>query len=213
MTEAMTRGVPLSSTAKLRKFGNIMKQQSKEFFKDLCIAISGITLAFLLTGALLVCIMLGSCTKRIYVPVEHSRIEYRDADTTKFTSLINELRERLSQKESHKESLMHKEKETVTLNEKGDTTKHDHFIYISLESEERSEYERTIESQKDSITKLNAALNSVKVDSIPIPYPVERKLTGWERTKMDFGGMFLGGLIAVVVSAVIVWIVKRKRRK
>lgn len=54
-----------------------------------------------------------------------------------------------------------------------------------------------------------------KVDSVYIrePYPIERKLTKWEQTKMDFGGMFLGGLIAVLVAAVIVWIVKRKRRK
>ena len=54
-----------------------------------------------------------------------------------------------------------------------------------------------------------------KTDSVKVrePYPVERELTKWEQTKMDFGGMFLGGLIAVVVSAVILWIVKRKRRK
>ena len=54
-----------------------------------------------------------------------------------------------------------------------------------------------------------------KTDSVRVrePYPVERELTKWEQVKMDFGGMFLGGLIAVVVAAVIVWIVKRKRRK
>ena len=54
-----------------------------------------------------------------------------------------------------------------------------------------------------------------KTDSVRVrePYPVERELTKWEQTKMDFGGMVLGGLIAVGVAAVIVWIVKRKRRK
>lgn len=54
-----------------------------------------------------------------------------------------------------------------------------------------------------------------KTDSVMVrePYPVERELTKWEQTKMDFGGIFLGGLIAVGVAAVIVWIVKRKRRK
>ncbi len=59
-------------------------------------------------------------------------------------------------------------------------------------------------------TVYNAKTDSVRVRE---PYPVERELTKWEQTQMDFGGMFLGGLIAVVVSAVIVWIVKRKRRK
>lgn len=170
-------------------------------------------LAFLCTVALLaILILAGGCSRKVYVPMEHTRIEYRDADTTKFTSLINELRERLSQKESRRESLMHKEKETVTLNEKGDTTKHDHFIYISLESEERSEYERTIESQQDSITKLNAALNSVKVDSIPIPYPVERPLSKWEQAKMDFGGIAIGGVIVIICIAV-VWLIRKFKFK
>lgn len=59
-------------------------------------------------------------------------------------------------------------------------------------------------------TVYQAMVDSVNVS---VPYPVERPLTKWEQTKMDFGGMFLGGLIAVVVAAVIVWIVKRKRRK
>lgn len=59
-------------------------------------------------------------------------------------------------------------------------------------------------------TVYNAKTDSVRVRE---PYPVERELTKWEQTKMDFGGMFLGGLIAVGVAAVIVWIVKRKRRK
>lgn len=53
-----------------------------------------------------------------------------------------------------------------------------------------------------------------KTDSVRVrePYPVERELTKWEQTKMDFGGIFLGGLCAVAVLAVAVWIIKRKRR-
>lgn len=158
-------------------------------------------------------IFLSGCTRTIYTPVETVHTEYRYADTTRFTSLINELRERLSQKESRRESLTHKEKETVTLNEKGDTTKRDRLVFISLESQERSEYERTIESQQDSIAELNAALSSVKVDSVQVPYPVERKLSRWEQTKQDIGGMAIGAVIVAVIAAVLVWIVKRKRRR
>lgn len=59
-------------------------------------------------------------------------------------------------------------------------------------------------------TVYQAVTDSVKV---PVPYPVERPLSKWERTKMDFGGMFLGGMVAAVIAAVVIWIVKRKRRK
>lgn len=74
-------------------------------------------------------------------------------------------------------------------------------------------------TKKDSreIARLQSlvdSLRAVKRDSVdrPVPYPVERKLTRWEQTKQDVGGMFLGGMVAAVVFAVLAWIVKRKRR-
>lgn len=44
-----------------------------------------------------------------------------------------------------------------------------------------------------------------------IPYPVERELTRWERAKMDFGGMAIGAVAAVVCVAVVWLVIKRKR--
>ncbi len=48
-------------------------------------------------------------------------------------------------------------------------------------------------------------------DTIRIPYPVERNLTKWEQTKMDFGGIAIGAIIAVVCIAV-VWLIKKFRK-
>lgn len=45
-------------------------------------------------------------------------------------------------------------------------------------------------------------------DTIRVPYPVERRLSKWERTKMDFGGMALGVMAAIVCVAVI-WLIKK----
>ena len=50
-----------------------------------------------------------------------------------------------------------------------------------------------------------------RTDSIPVPYPVERKLSRWEQTKMDFGGMAIGA-VAVVICAAVVWLVKKFRK-
>lgn len=47
-----------------------------------------------------------------------------------------------------------------------------------------------------------------RCDTIRVPYPVERQLSKWERTKMDFGGMALGAMI-VVVCAAVVWLIKK----
>lgn len=46
-------------------------------------------------------------------------------------------------------------------------------------------------------------------DSVPVPYPVERELSKWEQTKMDFGGFALGG-IAVALCIAVVWLIKIK---
>lgn len=48
----------------------------------------------------------------------------------------------------------------------------------------------------------------VKTDSIAVPYPVERELTWWQQTKMDFGGMALGAVVVVLCVAV-VWLLKK----
>lgn len=46
---------------------------------------------------------------------------------------------------------------------------------------------------------------------IEVPYPVEKQLSGWEQTKMDFGGMAIGGVVIAVCIAVL-WLIKRFRK-
>lgn len=89
------------------------------------------------------------------------------------------------------------QRDSVAVVQKGDTV---------LITRYRDRYR--VKERTDTVYK--AKTDSVRVRE---PYPVERELTKWEQTQMDFGGMAIGGLIAVVVSAVIVWIVKRKRIK
>ena len=53
---------------------------------------------------------------------------------------------------------------------------------------------------------------SVRVDTLAVPYPVERKLTRWERVKMEAGGYaIVAGCAAVLVA--VGWMVYRIRRK
>lgn len=48
-------------------------------------------------------------------------------------------------------------------------------------------------------------------DTIREPYPVEKPLSWWQQTKMDFGGMALGGVLIALCFAV-VWLLKRFKR-
>lgn len=57
-------------------------------------------------------------------------------------------------------------------------------------------------------TVYQSAIDSVKVS---VPYPVERELSRWERTKMDFGGMAIGALVIALCVAV-AWLIKKLRK-
>lgn len=57
-------------------------------------------------------------------------------------------------------------------------------------------------------TVYQSAIDSVKIS---VPYPVERELSRWERTKMDFGGMAIGALVIALCVAV-AWLIKKFRK-
>ena len=56
--------------------------------------------------------------------------------------------------------------------------------------------------------------DSVKTDSVRVPYPVERKLNRWESLKMEVGGLAIGVLSVVVLGTIgyiIMWLVRKYR--
>lgn len=57
-------------------------------------------------------------------------------------------------------------------------------------------------------TVYQSAIDSVKIS---VPYPVERELSRWERTKMDFGGMAIGALV-IALCVVVAWLIKKFRK-
>lgn len=146
--------------------------------------------------------------------MESVRTEYRQADTTGLYSRIAKLFESRKEKEIKSDSFVDRTKELVVLNEKGDTTKHIKDHYIHLSSKERTELERVIAQKDSTIRELETKLSAVKTDSIPVPYPVEKKLSKWEQTKMELGGIAMGAVIALAIAlcVAVVWLIKKGRR-
>lgn len=50
-----------------------------------------------------------------------------------------------------------------------------------------------------------------RTDSVAVPYPVEHRLTRWEQTKMDFGGIAMGTTIIALCIAV-AWLIRKFRK-
>ena len=153
-------------------------------------------------------LLLTGCTSTRYVPGVSVRTEYVSENNAEQLDLIKSLIERLHQKERQVDSLIQSRNERLVLNDKGDTLRHDSETIVYRSSYREKELERIIESKTDSIRILLQKLESAKADSIPVPYPVERKLSKWEQTKIDYGGEAIVAL-AVVVIAAVVWLIRR----
>lgn len=162
-------------------------------------------------GLLILAMLFASCTRTVYEPVESVRTEYIKADTTGLYERMRSFFESIYRRDTSTDSVIDRSKETVVLKENGDTARHDkeRIVYVSSRREKELEHKL---SQRDSIIDaLRLQLASVKSDTIRIPYPVKRKLTRWEQTKMDFGGMAIGAF-AVAVSIAVIWLIKKFRK-
>lgn len=79
------------------------------------------------------------------------------------------------------------ERDSIYILDRGDTV----IVY-------RNRYIYRYINKTDTVYRL-------KVDSVQVPYEVEKQLTRWEQMKMDFGGWVLGVLIALIILFVIKW--------
>lgn len=155
-------------------------------------------LSFLVCGIITA---LCSCTRKIYVPVE-STVTRKDTVTHYISSTDSvTVTERIYEADTRYDSI------APILDSLGRVLGY-----------ERWHFRETTKKDEREITRLQSlvdSLRAVKRDSIdrPVPYPVERELTRWERTKQTVGGMAIGAVIAVTLAAVIIWIAKSRKKK
>ncbi|MDE6860946.1 MAG: hypothetical protein K2J65_11105 [Duncaniella sp.] len=154
-------------------------------------------------GLMVLAMLCVSCSPIKYVPVETVRTEYVEADTTGLYERMRSVFESMYRKETSSDSIIDRTKETVVLKENGDTARHDKERIVYVASHREKELEHMVQQQDSTIKALRLQLASVKSDSIPVPYPVEKELSRWEQTKMDFGGIAIVTFIAVVIVVIV----------
>lgn len=126
-------------------------------------------------------LLFGSCTRKVYVPQETVRTEYKDR-------VVENLRV---------DTVAMRDSVAVYVN--GDTVRITKF---------RDRWRTRIVERHDTCTV-------TKTDSVQVPVQVERKLTKWERTKMNAGGIaiWILGVAALGVLAWLAWLAYKKRRR
>ena len=139
-----------------------------------------------LIGTLILCIVAGILTSGCSPKVQYVPVE----SVTLRTDTIYSTKVRV-------DSVIFRD--SVSLVQRGDT------VFVT---KYRDRYR--VKERVDTVYQ--SMIDSVKVS---VPYPVERQLSKWEQTKMDFGGMAIGGIVALglAVVALAVWLIKIKRRR
>ena len=159
----------------------------------------------------LTALCLTSCSHRVYVPVQSIR-----------TDTIY-----MSRKDSvHvKDSLITRQ----VINIRDSVAIHDSIVIIKDEQGNIKEkliirYRDRWHATQDNLTlqrllahykASNDILRATRKERIEVPVPVERKLSRWEKLKMDVGGWAIGAMSTVllaVVGYVVVWLLKKYRR-
>ena len=75
-------------------------------------------------------------------------------------------------------------------------------------SEKKTVSSKDVDTKKEEKT----TKDSIKVDSIQVPYPVERNLTKWEKVKMDIGGITIGACVVILLLIMVGFISKVLRK-
>lgn len=88
------------------------------------------------------------------------------------------------------------QKDSVAFYIKGDTVYRDRFQIL----------------YKDKYNTIERTDTMIKVDSIRVPYPVERSLTKWERVKMSVGGATIV-IVGVALLVIIIWLIKAIKKR
>lgn len=192
---------------KLIKFYD-MTNFDKEIIDEWVKAFVSAVITFILF--LLMCAMCGCKTQ--YVPFETVRTEYKEADTTAIYNRLLRIVDSMRHKESQSDSVVDSSKEMVVVNLQGDTVKVEKTRYVYLSSRHEKELEQKVNEQDSVIQFLRAQLTSIKSDSVPVPYPVERELSKWEQTKMCVGGLTVMAFI-LVSGFTVIYLLARKFRK
>lgn len=86
-------------------------------------------------------------------------------------------------------------KDSVFVRQKGDTVFKDKFLVI---------YKKVL---------FRDTMLTVRKDSIPVPFPVERKLTRWEQVKVDFGGYVIITMLLWIPFYILRWIIRKTRKR
>ena len=162
----------------------------KEQVKNIIIEIASWIIVALIISVIV--FWLCGCTTQ-YVPVETVRTEYKTkTDTVKMSDTIRTEKETILREARPEDSAM--------IAKLGIKLQDNERLLILLRNQLTEANSKQYESHTDTI---------IKMDSIQVPYPVEKKLTKWQQFKMDFSEWIIG----IILMSSLLFCIYLARRK
>lgn len=167
-----------------------------------------VTLIALLT---MLAIFLCSCSHKVYVPVESVRtdtlyLSHRDSIHVKDSLVMHHVI-------NTRDSVAIHDSVVIIKDEQGNIK--ERLIVRYRDRWHATQDNLTLQRQLDRYKASNDSLRATRKERIEVPVPVEKKLSRWEKLKMDVGGWAIGAMSTFILASVgyiLVWLLKKYRK-
>ena len=165
----------------------------------------------LLFVAIFFAVLFTSCSHRTYVPLQSVRTDTvymarKDSVHIKDSLVVRQVI-------NVRDSVAIHDSVVIVKNEQGEVK--ERLIVRYRDRWHATQDNLTLQKMIDRYKASNDSLRAVKRDSVSVPVPVEKKLTRWQKIKMDVGGWAIGAMstfILAVVGYIVVWLLKKYRK-
>lgn len=156
-------------------------------------------------------LFLCGCSHKVYVPVESVRtdtlyLSHRDSIHVKDSIVMHHVI-------NTRDSVAIHDSVVIVKNEQGEVK--ERLIVRYRDRWHATQENLTLQRQLDRYRLENDSLREANRDIQNTVVPVEKKLSRWEKLKMDVGGWAIGAMSTVllgVIGYIVVWLLKKYRR-
>ena len=169
------------------------------------------TMLILIGLLALTALCLTSCSHRVYVPVQSMRTDTiymsrKDSvhikDSLIFRQIVN-----------IRDSVAIHDSVVIVKNEQGEVK--ERLIIRYRDRWHATQDNLTLQRQIDRYKASNDSLRATKTEYKEVPIPVEKKLSRWQKIKMDVGGWAIGAMstfLLAIVGYIVIWLLKKYRK-
>lgn len=152
-----------------------------------------------------------SCSHRVYVPVQSIRTDTIYMSRKDSVHIKDSLITR--QVINIRDSVAIHDSVVIVQDEQGNVK--ERLIVRYRDRWHATQDNLTLQRQIDRYKASNDSLRATKKERIEIPVPVEKKLSRWQKIKMDVGGWAIGAMSTVllgVIGYIVIWLLKKYRK-